>query len=63
MICRKEIIIYYENIIEERNEILTGIKSFGKLGKFVECKKKFFFLLFISKCIYNIFIQYIDTNL
>lgn len=44
-------------------EILTGIKSFGKLGKFVECKKKFFFLLFISKCIYNIFIQYIDTNL
>lgn len=42
-------------------EILTGIKSFGKLGKFV--KKKNFVLLFISKCIYNIFIQYIDTNL
>lgn len=42
-------------------EILTRIKSFGKLGKFV--KKKNFVLLFISKCIYNIFIQYIDTNL
>lgn len=35
-------------------EILTRIKSFGKLGKFV--KKKNFVLLFISKCIYNIFI-------
>lgn len=42
-------------------EILTRIKSFGKLGKFV--KKKKFVLLFISKYIYNIFIQYIDTNL
>lgn len=42
-------------------EILTRIKSFGKLGKFI--KKKNFVLLFISKCIYNIFIQYIDTNL
>lgn len=27
-------------------EILTGIKSFGKLGKFIKKKKKFCFIYF-----------------
>lgn len=59
---RNNYILWKHNRKKKWNyEILTRIKSFGKLGKFV--KKKNFVLLFISKCIYNIFIQYIDTNL
>lgn len=59
---RNNYILWKHNRKKKWNyEILTRIKSFGKLGKFI--KKKNFVLLFISKCIYNIFIQYIDTNL